>query len=309
MSSASATPCWRRVRVGDRGVGASAGTLHGLDDFDARPGSITSLLRTFVGLHVRKLGGWIAVADLVGLLEDAGLTRTGVRSAVSRAKAKGLLTAEGRGGTPGYALTDRVVGMLERGDATIFSRRRHAIEDGWCLLSYSVPEGMRPARYRLRRLLAQLGCGTVADGLCIAPHRLAGGLESHLEDAGLREWVTVFDAADLRSREGLASACAEWWDLEATATLHRDFLERFSGAGAPRGTDALSDRDAFVSQLRTVDAWRPIPYLDPGLPLEALPSDWPGDAAADLFVEIHARVSGPAAEYVARTVTAPSSGE
>ncbi|SMY12161.1 PaaX family transcriptional regulator [Brevibacterium jeotgali] len=299
----------RQTRVGDEDLGRSGGSVHGLDDFDARPGSITSLLRTFVGLHVRKLGGWIAVADLVGLLQDAGLTTTGVRSAVSRAKAKGLLTAEARGGTSGYTLTDRAVGMLERGDATIFSRRRHAVEDGWCLLSYSVPEGMRPVRYRLRRLLAQLGCGTVADGLCIAPHRLADALESHLEDAGLREWVSVFDSAELRSGERLASACALWWDLEATAALHRDFLERFSGAGAAGGMEARSGRDAFVSQLRVVDAWRPIPYLDPGLPLEALPSDWPGDAAADLFAEIIARVSQPAAEYVACAVTVPISGE
>ena len=309
MSSASATPCWRRVRVGDRGGGESAGTLHGLDDFDARPGSITSLLRTFVGLHVRMLGGWIAVADLVGLLEDAGLTATGVRSAVSRVKAKGLLTSEARCGVSGYALTDRVVGMLERGDATIFSRRRHAAEDGWCLLSYSVPEGMRPVRYRLRRLLTQLGCGTVADGLCIAPHRLAAGLESHLEDAGLREWVTVFDSADLRPGEDLASECGVWWNLCATATLHRDFLDRFSGAGTPRGTEALTGRDAFVAQLRVVDAWRPIPYRDPGLPLEALPSDWPGDAAADLFAEVVRSVSDPAAEYVSRAVTASVSGD
>ncbi|MGO1398410.1 MAG: PaaX family transcriptional regulator [Brevibacterium yomogidense] len=293
----------------DGGPGGPVGSVHGLDDFDARPGSITSLLRTFVGLHVRKLGGWIAVADLVGLLREAGLTATGVRSAVSRAKAKGLLTAEVRGGTPGYVLPEGASRMLERGDAAIFSRHRHAVEDGWCLLSYSVPEGMRPARYRLRRLLTQLGCGTVADGLCIAPHRRARGLESHLEDAGLRRWVTVFDAADLRTSEDLAAACALWWDLDATATLHRDFLERFSEGAAARGTDAPSGRDDFVTQLRVVDAWRPIPYLDPGLALEALPSDWPGDAAADLFAEIDARVSGPAAEYVARAVTVSSTGE
>lgn len=295
------------VPVSDESVRAGDGgdrQFYGLDDFEARPGSITSLLRTFVGLHVRRLGGWIAVADLVRLLEDAGLTATGVRSAVSRAKVKGLFEPETRGDTQGYGLTPQVVGMLERGDAVIFSRRRHAVEDGWCLLSYSVPEGRRPDRYRIRRLLTQLGCGTVADGLCIAPHSLAPRLEALLAEAGLRDWVTVFDSALLRPGEDLAAVCGTWWDLGATADLHRQFLDRFGDVAREASSPTFSRREAFVTQLRVVDAWRPIPYRDPGLALEALPSDWPGDAAADLFATVVAQVSERATAYVEDVVGA-----
>ena len=37
-------------------------------------------------------------------------------------------------------------------------------------------------------------------------------------------------------------------------------------------------------------AWRRLPYLDPGLPLEHLPPDWPGIEAAELFSSLDSRL-------------------
>jgi phenylacetic acid degradation operon negative regulatory protein len=37
-------------------------------------------------------------------------------------------------------------------------------------------------------------------------------------------------------------------------------------------------------------AWRRLPYLDPGLPLEHLPPDWPGIEAAELFALLDSRL-------------------
>lgn len=53
-------------------------------DVDVRTGSVGSLLRTFVGLHLRALGGWIAVADLVELLGLAGAAADHVTGAGAR---------------------------------------------------------------------------------------------------------------------------------------------------------------------------------------------------------------------------------
>ena len=134
-----------------------------LDDLDSRPGSATSLLRTVVGLHLRELGGWVAVADLVGLLDAAGVSPPGARGAISRVKAKGLLVAESMDGRPGYRLAPGADVMLARGDRRIFSYRQQADDDPWLLVSYSIPERHRDARHQLRRHLAGIGCGTVAD--------------------------------------------------------------------------------------------------------------------------------------------------
>src|SRR5919206_61482 len=59
---------------------------------------------TFFGAFLRRLGGWIAVADLVALMGDLGLDPQAVRSAVSRLKRRGVIAPQRRGGAAGAAL-------------------------------------------------------------------------------------------------------------------------------------------------------------------------------------------------------------
>src|SRR4051812_17418653 len=79
-----------------------------------------SLLMTFFGAFLRRLGGWIAVADLVALMGDLGLDEQAVRSAVSRLKRRGIVAPERRGGAAGDRLTTRGEASLEAGGAARF---------------------------------------------------------------------------------------------------------------------------------------------------------------------------------------------
>ena len=126
-----------------------------LDDIDARPGSAVSLLRTVVGLYLRRLGGWMPVAALVLVLQHLGLEPAGARTAISRVKAAGLLVPQIRGDVKGYALAPGAVPMLEAGDRRIFHPRRMSRGDGWCLISFSLPEERRAVRHQLRRRTLQ----------------------------------------------------------------------------------------------------------------------------------------------------------
>ena len=54
---------------------------------------------------------------------------------------------------------------------------------------------------------------------------------------------------------------------------------------------------AFADYTRVLTAWRPIPYLDPGLPAEFLPRGWPGTSATALFYGLHDRLARPAMEF------------
>src|SRR3954452_11668418 len=81
-----------------------------------------SLLMSFFGAFLRRIGGWIAVADLIALMGDAGLDAQAVRSAVSRLKRRGVIAPERRGGAAGYRLTEHGAAILEAGDARIFAR-------------------------------------------------------------------------------------------------------------------------------------------------------------------------------------------
>lgn len=272
-----------------------------LDDLDSRPGSTTSLLRTVVGLYVRDLGGAVAVADLVDLLGALGVPPAGARSAVSRVKAKGLLVPETLDdGRAGYRLAPDAGPMLARGDRRIFGYRQQGGGDPWCLVSYSLPEERRDARHQLRRHLAWIGAGSVADGLWITPGHLVDEVEEILVALEVRDAATVFLTGAPRVAGSFADAAARWWDLDRVAALHRTFLARHDDAGADGAPSTRADepRDAFARWVRAVDDWRPIPYADPGLPSAALPADWPGTASVALFDRLGRGLADAASRHV-----------
>src|SRR3954452_13404744 len=127
---------------------------------------------TFFGAFLRRLGGWIAVADLIALMAELGLDAQAVRSSVSRLKSRGGIEAERRGGAAGYRLTERGEAILRAGDARIYGRARAgggAPDDAaprngpaWLLVVFSIPEAQRSLRHRLRTGLSGLGLGIVA---------------------------------------------------------------------------------------------------------------------------------------------------
>ncbi|GAB3041526.1 PaaX family transcriptional regulator C-terminal domain-containing protein [Parafrigoribacterium mesophilum] len=202
-----------------------------LDDFDARPGSATSLLRTIIGVCLRRVGGWISIADLIRLMDAVGVTAAHTRTAVSRVKSKGILVSSTIDGRPGYALNPDAVPMLERGDRRIFTFRQMADGDPWCLLSFSIPEAQRDVRHQLRKRLGWIGCGVVATGLWICPAFLADEVEEIVADLGLSERATLFIADIPRMTGTMADAAGRWWDLDSLAALHRAFLESQSEPG------------------------------------------------------------------------------
>ncbi|MFD4992550.1 PaaX family transcriptional regulator C-terminal domain-containing protein [Cellulosimicrobium cellulans] len=278
-----------------------------LDDLDSRPGSTTSLLRTVVGLYLRDLGGTVAVAELVELLGALGVAPGGARSAISRVKAKGLLVPETVDGRAAYRLAADAGPMLDRGDRRIFAYRQQGDDDPWCLVSYSLPEERRDVRHQLRRHLAWIGAGSVADALWIAPGHLVDEVEEILAALDVRDAATVFVAGRPRVAGAFADVAARWWDLDRVAALHRAFLAQHGASrpgrgtvpdGAPAAAEDGTPRDAFARWVRAVDDWRPIPYADPGLPPSALPADWPGAASVALFDRLRTSLAAVASRHV-----------
>lgn len=242
------------------------------DDFDARPGSVVALARTVVGLYLRRLDGWIPIAGLIRVMQQLGVDEAQTRTAVTRLKARGLLLPATRAGVRGYALNDEAIPMLEAGDRRIFQPRRMADGDPWCLVSFSIPETQRSARHQLRRRLHWIGCGTVSPALWIAPGFLADEVRLLLEELELRGHATVFEAR--------GEIDATWWDLDEIAAAHREFVD---GAEQLLQTGEV---DALNRYVRGIDLWRPIPYLDPGLPRTLLPADWPGYRSEALYATL-----------------------
>ncbi|WES63246.1 PaaX family transcriptional regulator C-terminal domain-containing protein [Microbacter sp. GSS18] len=275
-----------------------------LDDLDSRPGSTTSLLRTIIGVYLRELGGWIAVADLLVLLDALEVPPPRARTAIARLKKKEILIPEARDRVIGYRLAADAVPMLESGDRRIYHPRAMDLDSEWCLVSFSIPEEERHLRHQLRRRLHWIGCGTVSQALWIAPAYLVDEVEDILVDLAVRDRATVFVAHRPRVAGDLADAVAHWWDLDAIRSYYDTFITEHAHQVE---ADDIPGREAFARYVRSIDTWRIIPYIDPGLPRELLPHDWPGEEGSRLMLHLRDRYRAPAADFVS-TVTGTGLG-
>ena len=67
----------------------------------------------------------------------------------------------------------------------------------------------------------------------------------------------------------------EWWDLPSIAALYDEFLAEHRALTRLREPDPAR---AFAAYVPMLTAWRRLPYLDPGIPLDLLPGRLAGRA-------------------------------
>jgi phenylacetic acid degradation operon negative regulatory protein len=264
------------------------------------------LIVTAYGLYARPAGGWLSVASLIRLLADLGVDEPAVRSAISRLKRRGILTARRHEGQAGYELSAEALAILREGDARIFRRERATLADGWLLAVFSVPESQRHRRHVLRSELTRLGFGMAAPGVWILPAHREDTTADMLRRLGLDGYADLF-RADHLAFGGLAGKVRQWWDLDELERQYQRFLRAHEPVlrrwqrDSPRDAhDPGRDRDAFADYMRALTDWRRLPYLDPGLPAELLPDGWIGSHAADVFFTLRSRLAGPAQTHVRR---------
>lgn len=263
-----------------------------------------SLIFDVYGAFVRQLGGWIAIANLVALMDDLGVDEQAVRSSVSRFTRKDLLVREARDGHVGYALSEHALHILREGDSRIYQRLEPAsVEDGWVVATFSVPEQVRADRHQLRSRLTWLGFGNLGAGLWIAPHRVLERTVEMVEDLGLEQYVDLFEA-HYRAFHDLQTLVRRCWDIDRMREVYRVYLDEFEPAlkrwkeRDPEG----EPEEAFSDYIAALHEWRKLPYLDPGLPPELLPDGWEGTAAANLFAELRTTLEAAARSHVASVV-------
>ncbi|MFG2139866.1 PaaX family transcriptional regulator C-terminal domain-containing protein [Streptomyces sp. NPDC048650] len=271
-----------------------------------------SLIVTFYGAYGRGgpdgpdgIAGPVPVAALIRLLGVLGIDPPSVRSAVSRLKRRGLLVADRTAsGAAAYGLSDAAHQLLADGDHRIYGRPTARLSDGWVLAVFSVPEEERHKRHLLRSRLSRLGFGTAAPGVWIAPAHLYEETRHALERLRLDAYVDLFTGTHA-GFEPTAGAVARWWDLDALAAQHRAFLDDHEPV-LRRWTRrrTVPPETAYHDYVLALDAWRRLPYADPGLPSPLLPQGWPGGRAAEVFGRLHTELRAAGARY-AREVAAP----
>ena len=268
-------------------------------DLGAKSARPQSLIITTYGAYSRPIGGWFSVSSLLTLLGEVGIDDPSVRSALSRFKRRGVLTGERREGVAGYALGESARRTFDIGDSRVLERRFPPPNRGWVLAAFSIPESARDVRYRLRSRLARVGFAQVGGGLWIAPRQLESDVRYVVELLDIREYVDICRAEHSGFR-ATQSAVGHWWDLDTIAGAYEEFTAEYAPmvTSWARSRTSPDPRRAFADYTKALTAWRPLPYLDPGLPREYLPKHWAGDKATETFFALHDRLARPAMDFV-----------
>jgi phenylacetic acid degradation operon negative regulatory protein len=260
------------------------------------------LVFTLYGEYLQNLRRPVWVGTLISLLRPFGLSEGAVRTVLSRMARKRWLRRHRHGRHAYYDLTVRGRKLLAEGRDRIFHASWDAAWDGqWYLLSYSIPEGVRHLRDRLRVRLAWLGFGSMGNGIWISPHDVGERVSEMAEEMGIREHLVCFRAQHLGDSDhfDLVGRC---WDLGGLAARYHSFLRLWMPgvdvirSGLRDGT--LTDEGCYVRRFNLIHEFRRFPLEDPYLPQALLPDEWPGEAAARLFSELHGLLEERADRYV-----------
>lgn len=241
--------------------------------------SARSLLLTILGEFVHSRDGSAWTGTLVAALGALGVEEKSARQTIARTASQGIIASERHGRRVRWQLTDDGSLLLAEGTERIYSflRSRHTWDGQWLVVAAAVPESQRSTRHKLRTRLTWLGLGCPTPGMWIIP-------DADKEDE-VQAALTDLDLADRafawvgRRAAGTdpASLIDAAWDLAEVRTRYQEFSADFEERAVE------DDSEAFVGQVELIQAWRSFPFVDPDLPAELLPPDWPGPAAATLF--------------------------
>ncbi len=243
--------------------------------------------------------GRAPVSLLVRWMKALGFSEPAVRAAVSRSAARGWLVREP--GRPAvYRLSDRVRWQVAQVRARLYDP-----EPPWDgrlrLLLHHVPEDRRGDRDRFRKELTVLGFGTPYPGVWINPSPRLKAAKDLVRFYGLEDYVELF-SAERHSYAPLPELLEKSYDLAAARAAHEAFLNE----EVPLPEDA---KGAFRRLVELVHERRKTLFVDPGLPPDLLPEDWPGFPAKERFLGLREALYERAAPFLSLPGSgAPASG-
>ncbi|MEV6493920.1 PaaX family transcriptional regulator C-terminal domain-containing protein [Actinoplanes sp. NPDC051633] len=260
------------------------------------------LITTLLGDYWFASAERLPSAALVRLAGEFGVSAVAARAALSRLARRDLLESSKAGRRTYYRLTDRASAVLSEGRRRImsFGLGESAWDGLWTLAAFSIAEDQRDLRHGLRTELRWLGFAPLYDGLWISPTAGVEAARAALAKLAVPT-ATVFrasapDAPGLRPPQSA-------WDFGVLRAGYDRFLAEYTPLLTRVRQGSVGASEALVARSGIMDTWRTFPNLDPGLPAELLPPDWPRGDARDVFVEVYDTL-GPLAEFRVKQIVA-----
>lgn len=242
---------------------------------------------------------WLPSAAIVALLGEAGVNTAGARTAISRLARRGVVESGRHGKRSFYRLTQTTADNLMGGGRWIatFGTGEESWDGWWTLIAFSLPQAASAERRALRGQLRWLGFAPLYDGLWVSPHEL------HPPHVAMLSMVAAGATSVFRARHvdvaGIANRRPiDAWDIAALAREYDSFIQRWSPLLPRIRAGEVTGAAAVRTRTEVMDAYRRFPLLDPLLPIELMPPDWPRARAREVFVAVYDGLAAPAEEHV-----------
>jgi phenylacetic acid degradation operon negative regulatory protein len=248
-----------------------------------------SALFDVYGGYLRARGGSATIAALVCLLEPLEFAAPAIRTAVSRMVRQGWLLPVRLADGPGYALSPRAERRLDEAAARIYRTRPSTWDGRWHVVVLEELPARR-ARDRLSSALRLLGYGPIGPVTWVSPRpspELSDVLDAEASTARVFHGEHDGDDAELATRA---------WNLDELGRDYDAFVTEW--ADVMSSVDGKLPAESFAASQRLLHAWRKFLFRDPGLPVQLLPDDWPGERAAEFFDRNTARLAPSVEEFL-----------
>ncbi|WP_433305125.1 PaaX family transcriptional regulator [Actinoplanes sp. CA-030573] len=263
-----------------------------------------NLAVTLVADYTLHNRAWLPSASIVALLEEAGIGNGAARTAISRLFRRRVLESSRAGRHSSYRLTTAAAADLSAGGAWIarFATRPEPWDGYWTLVSFSFPQDERGRRRALRGQLRWLGFAPLYDALWVSPDAPNPIVKERLTATTLGT-MTMFRARQVDLATPANRNPIDAWDVAAVARRYDAFIRRWDPMLPRIGAGAVSGAAAVRARTEIMDAYRQFPVIDPELPIELMPADWPRARAREVFVAVYDGLAAPAQEHVRTLVT------
>lgn len=258
-----------------------------------------SLLFDLWGDYIQHVGGEAWGSTLAAFVAPFGVSEPALRQALSRMARQGWLEVRKVGGRTCYALSQAGRQRIVEASRRVYDGRDTDWDGRWRVLVYSIPEAMRQRRNDLRRELIWTGFAHLSHGAWLSPNPLEDSVQALLRRYGIEDYATLFVAESVGNLEP-AELVRRCWDLEAIQASYDRFIARWAPRLASAEVRLQSDEERFVEEICLVHDYRKFLFVDPGLPLQLLPSPWRGHDARNLFQTYYQTLRPGALRYLER---------
>ncbi|WP_158852572.1 PaaX family transcriptional regulator [Saccharothrix deserti] len=264
-----------------------------------RGSSPQGLAVTLIADYTLRTRAWLPTAAIVALLGEFGVTIGAARTAISRLARRGVLEGSRQGRHSSYRLTEPATVNLSIGGTSIaaFATGPDSWDGSWTVIVFTMPKEEKSRRSSLRAELRWRGYAPLYDGVWVSPHPLTQ--QEHAELVAVTPGATTaFRSRHLQFESDVTRDPIEAWDIAAIAEQYETFIERWNPVLPRIRAGDITGAAAVRARTEVMDTYRRFPALDPLLPIELMPPDWPRAHAREVFLAVYDGLAEPAQDHV-----------